>query len=76
MAALALSLTGAGNYREAVGLLRQVLETREKELGVDHLTTLHIVTILGFALEELGDFSDTNLHCRALEAREKLGAMN
>jgi len=76
MAALASSLTGAGNYREAVGLLRQVLETREKELGVDHPTTLHMVTILGFALEELGDFSDTNLHRRALEAREKLGAMN
>ena len=66
MAALALSLTGAGNYCEAVGLLRQVLETREKELGVDHLTTLHIVTTLVFALEELGDFSDANLHRRAL----------
>ena len=35
-----------------------------------------MVTILGFALEELGDFSDTNLHRRALEAREKLGVMN
>ena len=69
-------MTGARNYPEAVGLLRQALEVREKTLGADHPTTLHMVTILGFALEELGDFSDTNLHCRALEAREKLGAMN
>jgi len=66
------SLTGARNYREAVGLLRQVLETRAKELGVNHPTTLHMVTILGFALGEMGHFSDTNLHRRALEAREKL----
>ena len=47
-AALGITLTGARNYREVVGLLRQVLETRAKELGVNHPTTLHMVTILGF----------------------------
>ena len=36
MVALSLSLTGAGNYNEAVELLRQILETREKTLGVDY----------------------------------------
>lgn len=71
-AALGITLTGARNYREVVGLLRQVLETRAKELGVNHPTTLHMVTILGFALGEMVHFSDTNLHRRALEAREKL----
>ena len=71
-AALGITLTRARNYREAVGLLRHVLETTEKELGVNHPTALHMVTILGFAMGEMGDFSDTNLHRRALEAREKL----
>ena len=70
MVALELSLTGAGNYSEAVGLLRQVLETREKTLGVDHPTTLHTITLLSDARARI-DLSETDLHSRAFEA-EKL----
>jgi hypothetical protein len=54
-------------------MYRQVLEGREKALGLDHLQTLTSASDLGLILWRQGKYEEAEaMHRRVLEGREKV----
>ncbi|MEV6883309.1 tetratricopeptide repeat protein [Streptomyces sp. NPDC051135] len=71
--ALACSLGDLGRYAEAAEMHREVLHTRETQLGPDHVQTLDSAHALGLALYGLGEWAEDERHLRrAVDGRKRV----
>ncbi|MCX5555340.1 tetratricopeptide repeat protein [Streptomyces sp. NBC_00038] len=70
---LACSLADLGRYAESVEMHREVLHTREAQLGPDHVQTLDSAHALGLALYGLGEWAEDEQHLRrAVDGRRRV----